>query len=116
MPQKLGILFGLNDKYDPRKNIEYPIQFVPKRYCRFKIPLTEGQLCAYTAKQQPYHDVNIKYFFKAMDQLDHVTLVIAITVLKAVQKIIIEMNFRYQTDVNRSVKKICLVHKICFSY
>ena len=40
--------------------------------------------------------------FKAMNQLDHVTSVIAITVCKVIQKIKSKMDFPCQTDVNKS--------------
>ena len=36
--------------------------------------------------------------FKAMDQLNHTTSVIAITVCKVIRKIITKMDFRYETD------------------
>ena len=51
-----------------------------------------------------------------MDQLDHVTSGISITVFKVIRKIITEMDLWYQTDVNRRAKKVCLVAKIHFYY
>ena len=54
--------------------------------------------------------------FKAEDQPDHVTSVTAITVSKVIRKIITKMNFRYQTDVTKRAKKVCLVRKIYSSY
>ena len=50
-----------------------------------------------------------------MDQLDHVTSVIAITVCKIIQKIIIKMNYRYQADVNKRAK-VYLVAKLYFNF
>ena len=51
-----------------------------------------------------------RYGFKAMEQL------ISITVCKVIQKTITKMNFRYQTDVNKRAKNVCLVPKNYFSY
>ena len=51
---------------------------------------------------------------KAMHQLDHVTSVIGITVCKVILKIITKMDFRYQRDVNKRAKKVCLVPNIFF--
>ena len=53
---------------------------------------------------------------KAIDQLEHVQLVIAITVRKIAKKIITKMDFRYQTDAKNKAKNVCLVRKIYFSY
>ena len=41
---------------------------------------------------------------KAMNQVDHVTSVIAITVCEVIRKIIAKMVFRYHTDVNKRPK------------
>ena len=54
-------------------------------------------------------------YFKAIDQLDHVMSVIAVTVRKVIQKLIIQMDFPYQTEVKKRAKKVCLVPKINFS-
>ena len=51
-----------------------------------------------------------------MDQPDHVMSVNIITVCKIIRKVITKMNFRYQIDVTKRAKKICLVPKIYFSY
>ena len=48
-------------------------------------------------------------------QLDDLTSVDVITVCKVIQKIIIRMDFRYLSDVNKRAKKVCLEPKIHFS-
>ena len=53
--------------------------------------------------------------FKAMEQLDHVALVIAITICNAIWKKIIKIDFWYQTYVKKKAK-VFLVQKIYFSY
>ena len=53
---------------------------------------------------------------KAMDQLNHVTSVITITVCKFIKKLITEIDFWYKIDLNRTSKKVCLVPKIHFSH
>ena len=53
---------------------------------------------------------------KAMDQLDHVTAMIAITVCKVNQKLIIKIDLLYQTDLFDSLAHVCLVRKTDFNY
>ena len=51
-----------------------------------------------------------------MDQLDHVTSIIAITVFKVNQKLIIKIDFLYETDLLHSIVRVCLVRKIYLNY
>ena len=44
--------------------------------------------------------------------MDHVTSVIAITVCKVIRKLVTQINFQYQTDVNKRAKKVYLILKI----
>ena len=51
-----------------------------------------------------------------MDQLDHVTSVIVITVSNIIRNLIIIMDFPHERKVKKSAKKVSLVRKIYFSY
>ena len=51
-----------------------------------------------------------------MDQPDHVTSVIAITVCKFIQKLITKVDFSYQRDLLGSIFHVCLVPIIHFTY
>ena len=48
---------------------------------------------------------------KAIDQRNHVTLVITITVCKVIKKLLTEIDFHYQTLVNKRAN-VCLLQKI----
>ena len=60
--------------------------------------------------------IPLQHALKAMDQLDYVTLVIAIRLCEVIQTAIIKMDHWYQTDVKKRFKKFCLVPKIFSSY
>ena len=56
--------------------------------------------------------VTVEWPLKAMDQPNHVTSVNEITVFKAIRKLLTEMDFLYETKLEKGVKKVCLVSKI----
>ena len=51
-----------------------------------------------------------------MDQPDHVTSVIAVTVCKVIRKRKTKVNFLYQIDVTKRAKKVCMAPKVYFNY
>ena len=56
------------------------------------------------------------YIIKAVDQLDHVMTIIAITLYKVIQELITRQDRWYKTDLLRSFFHACLISKIYFNY